>query len=160
MTTLAAPPVLTVLHPGDVACVGRGDRLETLLGSCVAVVLTDPRRSVGAMCHVVHARASERTGAKPGCYADPALDIMAQLLRARGIEPRLCEAYVYGGSNMFPGVFTQRHVGDDNVRRVLQRLAEDGIAVRLQDHGGTHYRRVGWTVGQALPEVRTASSKA
>lgn len=45
------------LHPGDVACVDRGERLDTLLGSCVAILLTDPQRSVGAMCHVVHAGA-------------------------------------------------------------------------------------------------------
>ena len=52
-----APPVglVHVLHPGDVACGERGERFETLLGSCVAIVLTDPRRTIGAMCHIVHA---------------------------------------------------------------------------------------------------------
>ena len=50
------PPALSkVLAPGDVAIGTRGDRFETLLGSCVAIVLTDPRRTVGAMCHIVHA---------------------------------------------------------------------------------------------------------
>ena len=39
-----------VLHPGDVVCVERGERVETLLGSCVAVVLTDARRSIAAVC--------------------------------------------------------------------------------------------------------------
>jgi chemotaxis protein CheD len=34
------------LLPGDVAVGARGMRLETLLGSCVAIVLTDPRRTV------------------------------------------------------------------------------------------------------------------
>jgi chemotaxis protein CheD len=33
---------VTTLHPGDVVLGLRGDRLQTLLGSCVAVVLTDP----------------------------------------------------------------------------------------------------------------------
>ena len=47
--------LLHVLHPGGVACGERGERFETLLGSCVAIVLTDPRRTVGAMCHIVHA---------------------------------------------------------------------------------------------------------
>ena len=40
---------LQILNPGDVAVGQRGDRLETLLGSCVAIVLTDPRRTIGAM---------------------------------------------------------------------------------------------------------------
>lgn len=147
---------LTVLHPGDVACGERGDRIETLLGSCVAVVLTDPRRTVGAMCHIVHARscaATARPGAKPGACADGALATMYRLLRQRGIEPRLCEAFVYGGGNMFPSLFARRHVGDDNVSWVLQALADDGIRIRVHDHGGSSYRRLAWTVGPDLPHV-------
>ena len=37
------------LMPGDVALGTAGDQLKTLLGSCVSVILTDPRRTVGAM---------------------------------------------------------------------------------------------------------------
>ena len=34
------------LLPGDTALGYAGDRMKTLLGSCVAVILTDPRRTV------------------------------------------------------------------------------------------------------------------
>ncbi|MCU0686006.1 MAG: hypothetical protein MUF34_27800, partial [Polyangiaceae bacterium] len=50
-------PCATSVHtlmPGDVACADRGERMETLLGSCIAIVLTDRRNTVGAMCHIVH----------------------------------------------------------------------------------------------------------
>ena len=57
--TLDEPQVFT-LHPGDVAVGVRGDRLETLLAAGVAIVLTDPRRTVGAMCHVVHSGPTPR----------------------------------------------------------------------------------------------------
>jgi chemotaxis protein CheD len=53
--SLSQSQQIYTLHPGDVACGERGDRLETLLGSCVAIILTDPRRTIGAMCHIVHA---------------------------------------------------------------------------------------------------------
>ena len=33
------------------------------------------------------------------------------LVHLRGIQPQLCEAYVYGGGNMFPGQFGAGHVG-------------------------------------------------
>ena len=92
----------------------RGDRMETLLGSCVAIVLTDPRRTVGAMCHVVHARPAPQAGSQPRRLADAALAPMYALLRARGITPRLCEAYVYGGGNMFPGAGRQTARGRGN----------------------------------------------
>ena len=76
------------LHPGDVVCGERGDRLETLLGSCVAIILTDPRRTLGAMCHIVHA--SPGSGVRTGstAHAANALAAMYRELRQHGINPR------------------------------------------------------------------------
>ena len=149
--------VTHTLHPGDVACGSRGDRFVTLLGSCVAVVLTDPRRSVGAMCHIVHASTAERPAAKAAqrdsAWGDVALDVMYELLRERGITPQLCEAYVYGGGNMFPGQFGAGHVGDCNAHWTLQALAADGVRVLHHDLGGQSYRKLTWTVGPDAPEV-------
>lgn len=144
---------LYTLHPGDVVCAERGERLETLLGSCVAIVLTDPRRTVGAMCHIVHASRALAGVAETGAYAEVALDTMYALLRERGIDPRQCEAYVYGGGNMFPALFTAAHVGENNARWALDALAYDGVRVLFEDLGGSTYRRLTWTVGPAAPQV-------
>ena len=141
------------LHPGDVVCADRGDRLETLLGSCVAVVLTDRARTVGAMCHIVHSQPAVVAGGHPTASADAAIDAMYRLLTARSFNPRWCEAFVYGGGNMFPSVFKQSNVGDDNGRCVLDRLAFDGVRVRYQDLGGNIYRRLFWIIGAAPPQV-------
>ncbi len=144
-------PAVHFLHPGDVAFAQRGDRLETLLGSCVAVILTDPRRTVGAMCHIVH---SGCNGEGPDTtHARPALEATFALLRAHGISPQLCEAYVFGGGNMFPGLFAHKHVGQGNAQWALDALAQQGIRIVAQDLGGAIYRRVSWTVGQAPPQT-------
>ena len=144
---------LHVLHPGDVACGERGDRFETLLGSCVAVILTDPRHTVGAMCHIVHA--SGAPSARPGDtrHADAALAEMRRRLATHGMRLDLCDAYVFGGGNMFPGVYPQQPVGERNVHRVLDVLAGAGVRVRRHDVGGTSYRRLHWTVGPDAPEI-------
>ncbi|OYT98360.1 MAG: chemotaxis protein CheD [Burkholderiales bacterium PBB1] len=144
---------LHTLHPGDVVCAERGDRLETLLGSCVAIVLTDPRRTIGAMCHIVHASRAVVGVAETGAYAEVALDTMYALLRERGIDPTQCQAYVYGGGNMFPGLFTTAHVGERNARWALDALAQDGVRVLFHDLGGPSYRRLSWTVGPDAPQV-------
>ncbi len=152
----SAPPVgpaLHLLHPGDVVCAERGDRLETLLGSCVAVVLTDRHRTVGAMCHVVHCGTAAKLDPVPTTYADAAIDRMYALLFARGLNARLCEAFVYGGGNMFPGLYREVHVGDTNAAFVLGRLARDGLRISIRDVGGSAYRRVCWTIGIGLPDV-------
>lgn len=146
---------LRFLHPGDVVVGTRGDRFETLLGSCVAVILTDPRRTVGAMCHIVHASDGLSPSADDTTRAGPALARMFQLLRALGIEPRLCEAGVYGGGNMFPRLAHGTQVGDRNAVWVLDALAEAGVHIIAQDLGGLGYRRLSWTVGPDAPEVIT-----
>lgn len=142
-----------MLHPGDVACAERGDRMETLLGSCVAVILTDRARTIGAMCHIVHSEPSSSDGVNSTASADGAIDAMYEALTMRALNPRLCSALVYGGGNMFPGLFRNGHVGEGNARRVLERLARDGIPVVMQDLGGNAYRRLSWTVGPELPHV-------
>ncbi|MDY6948873.1 MAG: chemotaxis protein CheD [Pseudomonadota bacterium] len=142
-----------VLHPGDVVCVGRGSRLETLLGSCVSVILSDCNRTVAAMCHIVH---PDRPIAGPGDLtrgAPGAIDRMYELLSARGMTPKLCEAWIYGAGDMFPSMFKHTHVGFRNAQAVLQRLDADGVTVTLQDLGGRSYRLLKWTVGVGLPAV-------
>lgn len=142
-----------ILYPGDVVCGRRGDRLQTLLGSCVAVVLSDPARTVGAMCHIVVSGPTVHRSSKPTAGADAAIDAMYRLLKGHGMVPRLCEAFVYGGGNMFPSIFKESSVGDTNARRVLDRLYMDGIRVLAQDVGGNAYRRLVWTIGDDPPDT-------
>jgi chemotaxis protein CheD len=144
-----------LLLPGEVGCGTRGDVIETLLGSCIAIVLTDPWRTVGGMCHYVH------TGSvHPARPCDAALGALAELyrgLRALGADPRRCIAYVYGGGNMFPDVYAGAgDVGDRNARWALDFLADEGIAVVASEIGGARYRRVYWCIGTAEPCVRTS----
>ncbi len=140
------------VHPGEVAFAEQGEQLDTLLGSCVSVILTDSRRTFGAMCHIVHA--SESVKPVQCCSHGPqALDALDEMLIARGITPSKCVAYVYGGGNMFPGHYSRRHVGEVNATWVLDALAERQIAVIHEDLGGGVYRRLRWTVGPDEPEA-------
>lgn len=150
----ARPAPVHTLHPGDVACAERGEQLETLLGSCVAVILTDPRRTVGAMCHIVHSNEPSGRGCCSSAHGPEALAAMERLLISRSIQPQLCEAYVFGGGNMFPDLYRDTHVGDANADWVLRALAERGVRVLRDDLGGRFYRQVRWTVGGDEPRVR------
>lgn len=106
------------LHPGDVVCATRGNRLETPVGSCVAIGLTDPRRTVAAVCRIVHAGA-----ARPGA-------------------PRAAE-YAW-----------------DALAEMHARLQDEGTRVVGSDVGGTAYRRLAWTVGDAVPVVTATPIQA
>ena len=78
---------------------------------------------------------------------------MDALLLSRGITPSMCQAYVYGGGNMFPQLYPRGSVGDSNAGWVMDALAARGVKVLLQDLGGTVYRRLAWTVGPQEPQV-------
>lgn len=147
------------LLPGDVALGLAGDQLRTLLGSCVSVILTDPRRTVGVMCHIVHVGPPSASNANNTAFGQVAMDAMFQRLLGIGVTPRLCEAYVFGGGNMFPEVFARRHVGQSNIDWVLDYLDAQHIPVRGHCLGGSGYRKVSWIVGPTAPLVETVMAE-
>ena len=76
------------LRPGD-WLVGMGPhRVNTLLGSCVSVVLWDAHRRAGAMCHCLLPRRPQHLALglqrEPGHYVDEALKWMLDGLQMRG----------------------------------------------------------------------------
>ena len=159
-SVLSAPPQppagapVRFLHPGEVALAHRGERLETLLGSCVSVLLTDPQHTVGAMCHIVHASQRGKTpDLHDTCQAAPAMKALFALLRCSGFAPELCDAWVVGGGNMFPGQASIYPVGHANLDWVYQFLHREGIPVIGESVGGPCYRKIGWTIGAAAPEI-------
>lgn len=141
------------LMPGHVALGLAGDQLKTLLGSCVSVILTDPRRTVGAMCHIVHVGRPSAAQARNTAYGEVAMRDMFDRLAAVAIFPKQCHAYVYGGGNMFPQLVNMNHVGAQNADWVLAYLHDCGIDVVEHDVGGSTYRKVAWTVGRDKPNV-------
>jgi chemotaxis protein CheD len=143
------------LMPGDVTLGQAGAQFKTLLGSCVSVILTDPRRTLASMCHIVHVGTPSAENRHNTAYGVAAMHAMFTQLRAKGINPRMCEAYVFGGGNMFPQLFRAKHVGSSNVEWVLHYLETHGVPVVEQCLGGTGYRKVSWTVGPQAPVVET-----
>lgn len=152
-----SPPVGALkareLMPGDVVLGAAGDQLRTLLGSCVSVILTDPRRTVGAMCHIVHVGRAKTGDSHNTAFGVPAMHEMFRLLQGVGIVPRLCHAFVYGGGNLFPDMLTAYDVGGNNAAWVMRYLRDHGISVVEQSLGGAGYRKVSWAVGGGDPVV-------
>jgi chemotaxis protein CheD len=146
------PTPVHTLHPGDVALAFQGERLETLLGSCIAVLLTDPRRTVAALCHIVHAGSPPQPDRGNTAYASAALQLMFGRLRSVGIEPVLCQTYVFGGGHMFPDMAQTMDVGGRNLQWVQDFLHRHAMPIQSACVGGHYYRKLAWTVGLTPPE--------
>lgn len=143
------------LMPGDVVLGEVGDQFKTLLGSCVSVILCDPRRTIAAMCHVVFTGKPKAEHSASTAYGSAAMESMFARLREKGVNPLLCQAYVFGGGNMFPQFFSPKHVGASNSEWVLNFLHDHNIHVLDQCIGGNGYRKISWTVGSGEPLVET-----
>jgi len=161
---ITAPPTVGIqktaieLMPGHVALGRAGDQFKTLLGSCVSVILTDPRRTVGAMCHIVHVGRPNSANLDNTAFGEIAMQAMFDCMIDVAIPPARCHAYVYGGGNMFAQMFSTTHVGAKNAEWVLDYLHDCGIVVVGESLGGNGYRKVSWTVGRELPVVEIVQS--
>jgi len=139
------------LHPGDVTVAFSGDRLETLLGSCVSVLLVSPCFQVACMCHFVYSSYPSKIKSKDASYAGVAMARMEHLLRNAGFSARLCRAYVFGGGNMFPSNGNLVDIGSKNVEWAFNYLQHKQIPVVDFETGQNYYRKLTWVVGASNP---------
>jgi chemotaxis protein CheD len=125
---------------GQIALGRGGDRLKSVLGSCVGVALYYPPSQIAVLSHVVLPQSAGRC-ATPGKFADTALPAMLAMLSEHAVRPRLLEAKVAGGANMFNNSGPLQ-IGDANVKAILELLRSAGIRVAGSDLGGTTGRRI------------------
>ena len=115
--------------------------LTTILGSCVAVCMRDPKTGVGGMNHFLLPSGKAEgldEGRRYGAYA---MELLINELLKRGASRKRLEAKVFGGANVLKG-FTSNPVGTRNADFVLAYLAAERIPVMAEDLRGIHPRKV------------------
>jgi chemotaxis protein CheD len=135
------------LLPGEFFVGDAGFQIRTVLGSCVSITLWHPLKRIGGMCHfLLPTRGASSTAPKEldGHYGDEALELMCRDLRGLGVEPRQCEAKIFGGGHMFPGRIKvdTNHVGRRNGEAARELLAQHGIAVLTESLFGVGHRQI------------------
>ena len=130
----------TMVGMGEASAVHAPDRLWSILGSCVAVVIYDPHQRIGAMGHIVLPSAAGRQG-NPAKFADTAVPHLLHLLKQKGASGEGLVAKLAGGARMF-GKSALMEVGEGNVQAILHALQAARIRVAGKDVGGSRGRRV------------------
>lgn len=126
------------LQPGELFVGDASFQIRTILGSCVSITLWHPQARVGGMSHFL---LPTRSVAVPeqvldGRYGDEALQWMLKDLRASGVDPKQCQAKIFGGGNMFPGqtqasMMTVGQRNGEAARRLLQNLGIEAVSESL-----------------------------
>ncbi|MEN6610282.1 MAG: chemotaxis protein CheD [Methanoregulaceae archaeon] len=127
-------------------CVGKNAMTSIGLGSCVALILYDDSRKIGAMAHVMLPDSGGKDD-RPGKYADTAMKLLLPALSPDPLHNRKITAKLAGGASMFEYFGKNLNIGERNVEALKKYLAEKKIRIVAEDVGG----KVGRTV-TFLPE--------
>jgi len=125
-----------LVHPGEIAVVGDGSRLVSVVAAGVAVCLWAPDSEIAAMAHFLEPRTDDpsRTFARFGNVAVPEV---VRLVRDGAPRDRI-EAQIFGGAKAHPDDLR----GEQNLSMAEKVLASRSIEVTSRDVGGTKGRKV------------------
>jgi len=125
-------------------CIGPDPVATIGLGSCVALILYEPRRAIGSMAHVMLPDSNGRTD-RPGKYADTAVRLLVDGMVAGGCRRQRLVAKLVGGASMFAQFSGNLNIGERNTHTLKALLATEGIPIVAELTGGNVGRSVVFT---------------
>jgi chemotaxis protein CheD len=128
------------------------------LGSCVAIVLYDPKVHVGGLAHVLlPSQAMSRDKTNPAKFPSTAVPLLIEEMRKLGASLERMSAKLVGGASMFGALIPSGgiNIGERNVLAVREVLAEVKVPIVAEDTGGDYGRSVFLHLGNGQVEVRS-----
>jgi len=104
-----------ILPPGEVYFGHNHNKIQTLLGSCVAITVWHKKHRVGGMCHYLIAEQKDKREFQQNNYRYGA-NCLNYLLEKMALYPPInkFELKLYGGSNMYEKIKSPS-IGETNV---------------------------------------------
>ena len=124
--------------PGEYFVTADDMMVMTVLGSCIAACIYDPRVRVGGMNHFMLPDGGMDAG---GCYGSFAMELLINEMMKLGARRETMQAKVFGGGQVMH-TFTTMNVGERNTQFVLDYLQTERIAVISKDVMDIHPRKV------------------
>lgn len=124
--------------PDKLICLG--------LGSCVAVVLWDPKTKIGGIAHVMlpnNRSARKDIKHPPGKFGNTAVATLLDMMLKEGANCFFVVAKLAGGSNMFSQISPNMgDIGGQNVKSIKEALKEQRVRIVAEDVGGSSGRSI------------------
>jgi chemotaxis protein CheD len=116
--------------------------IATLLGSCVAVCLYDPRLQLGGMNHFLlpSRSASQDADTDIVLAGDYAMEVLVNALLAKGARKERLVAKAFGGGTIVSSI--RMAIGERNADFAREWLAREGIPLLASDFLGPWSRKV------------------
>lgn len=133
---------------------------ETLIaygiGSCVGLVVYDPKTTVGGLGRAMLPRQSDGTGMSDGKYVDTAVEAMVREAISAGASYGGLEGYIVSGSDLLDLDQLPREISTNNVATAHEKFAELDVPVKGSAVGGGQGRTVEFYTGTGKIRIVTA----
>lgn len=137
-----------------------GEHLIALgLGSCVAVILHDPRERIGGLVHaLLPSPACARDGNPAAKFVTTGIPALLGHMESAGAVRARIDARLVGGASLFRALLASGalSVGDRNVEAARRTLAELRIPIHGSDVAGEYGRSVRFTAADGRVTVSSA----
>lgn len=129
------------INPGGWA-VETEQPIATLLGSCVAVCLYDPKLKLGGMNHFLLPSRGNQGNEDPDVVlaGDYAMEVLVNAMLARGAQKSRLQAKAFGGGNIVTSI--SMDIGTRNAKFAKEWLEREGITLLASDFSGPWSRKV------------------
>lgn len=146
---------------------GSGDThiITGSLGSCVAIVIYDPKLKIGGMAHAMLPSRNEQVDGSAGVtaedefpakFADEAVEKLVDAVQKAGGKKENFKAKIIGGAKMFRVLSGDNFgIGYRNAESAKTKLNSLGIMIDSEDTGGTAGRSVDFNLANGLVEIMT-----
>ena len=136
------------LKAGEIFFSKKGDRIDTVLGSCIAICIYDRMLKIGGMCHYKlpgnHVKVGNIT--ENYNYALSAIPALLKKLKEAGSSKDDIEAKIVGGANIALNGETSEEgimiVGSENVKMAYSLLNRYKIRIVAEKTGGATGKQV------------------
>lgn len=129
---------------GEVKASDEPLRVTTLLGSCVAVCLYDPKTCIGGMNHFM-LPCNHTADVQCATYGVHAMELLINEIMKLGGDRRRLTAKIFGGGDVLGNRVTDNPgmtIGEQNIQFALGFLEKDRIPVIAKDLGGLMGRQI------------------
>ncbi len=117
--------------------------ISTLLGSCVAACLYDPKKKIGGMNHIqMPGSADLKNFNSSARYSINAMELIINGMMKLGADRNRIIAKIFGGASVIPSISPDKAVGPEIVNFVQNFLQEEKIEIVSNNVGGIKTRKI------------------
>ena len=128
------------LHAGQYFVSERPTAVTTILGSCVAVCLWEPKSGIGGVNHFVLPSWAGQGRASPR-FGNVAVSSLIEDILSRGCLPSSLRAKIFGGASLMSQSGGGR-LGTQNIAAARSMLESEEIRIVSEDVGGDRGRKL------------------